>query len=164
MDEFGFESGLGLVVGKRIGVFVVAVVDASGHKRTVGITFEEFDHDFHPKPRNELFTPLLAGPGLGNPDRAGLLGLAIPKELDPDVTVLVGRYLLALFTFLADDFRGLDTANARLGRRRQTAERAIARQELVISVVGSRTRLARAIGLNAVVVTGANHEIFLVFA
>ena len=78
------------------------------------------------------------------------------------MTVFVGRDLLALLTFLADDFRGLDTANARLWRQRQTPERAIARQELVIPAVARYARLTRAIGLNTVVVAGADHEIFLV--
>src|SRR6267378_993578 len=143
LGRVGLQSGLGLVAGKRIGMLVVAIVHASCHKRPIGITFEELDHDLHPNPRNELLAPLLAGPGLGNPDRARFFRLAIPMELDPDVTVFVGRYLLvvvALLLVLGNDFRGLDTVDARFWCQRQTPERAIARQELVVSVVASPTR------------------------
>src|SRR5216684_968408 len=138
LGRVGLQSGLCLVVGKRVGMLVVAIVHATGHKRPVGITFEELDHDLHPDPRNELLAPLLAGPGLGNPDRAGLLRLAIPIELHPDVTVFVGRYLLAVLALLGHDFRGLDTVDARCWCQRQTPKRAIARQEFVVPVVGGR--------------------------
>ena len=63
-------------------------MSAATGERPVGIAFEEFNHDLHPDPRNELLAPSLAGPRLRNPDRAGLLGLAIPIELHPDVADL----------------------------------------------------------------------------
>src|SRR3982074_3795017 len=79
------------------------MINASRYKRPVGIAFEEFNHDLHPDPRNELLAPSLAGPRLRNPDRAGLLGLAIAIELQPEVAVFVGRYLLLFLVLLVHD-------------------------------------------------------------
>src|SRR6195256_1069726 len=138
LGRVGLQSGLGLVGGKRVRELVFAIINASRYKRPVGIAFEEFNHDLHPDPRNELLAPSLAGPRLRNPDRAGLLGLAIPIELHPDVAVFVGRYLLFVLALLGHDFRSLDTVDARLWRQRQTPERAISRQEFVVALVAGR--------------------------
>src|SRR5216684_2731037 len=119
LGRMGLQSGLGLVPGKRVRELVFAIINASRYKRPVGIAFEEFNHDFHPDPRNELLAPSLAGPRLRNPDRAGLFGLAIPIELHPDVAVFVGRYLLLFLVLLVHDLRSLDTVDARLWRQRQ---------------------------------------------
>ena len=130
-------TGLGFLTGQIVGHLVVAIVDASGHKRPVGIAFEEFDDHFHADAGNELSAPLLARPDLGYANRAGFLRFPIPVELDPDMPVLVGRDFLAVLSFFADHLCRLDSENSRFRCQRQTSKWTIAWKKLIGPVVAN---------------------------
>ena len=118
------QGALGLVGREVVRRRLVAVVDASGDDRKVGISLEELDDHFLADPRQEHGAPTLAGPVLGDshPARAVLvaLALAIPMKLDFHATVLIDP---ELFVFLADDDRGLDAMDDGSRRQARGAER-----------------------------------------
>src|SRR5262249_22547117 len=64
------ERGFRLVVRQVVGRHLIAVVDAAGDDREIGVAFEEADDHFLSDPRQEERAPALAGPVLRDADPA----------------------------------------------------------------------------------------------
>src|SRR5436853_148624 len=80
------------------------------------VAFQKFEHLLHADARDEYSAPFLAGPHLRDSNWARQLRLAVPKELNPDATMLVRADLLAFLAFLAHHLGGLDAVDAWPGR------------------------------------------------
>src|SRR5262249_51831936 len=114
-------AALGLVVRQLIGRHVVGIVDAADAKRPIGIALEEIDDHLHADARDELRTPVLAGPGLGNAHPDGIIALALPRKVHANAAVLVGVDFLARRT---RDESYLRAVNERFRRRPRRPEHA----------------------------------------
>src|SRR5262249_47674235 len=151
--------------GQLVGHLVLAVVDAAGDDRAVGITLEELHDHFVADPRNVDVPPILPGPRVGDthPARAGFVvpGVTVPVELDFHPAVDVGPDLLA---GLADHGRSLRAGDAGLGREAPGPERRLARNRDESALVNRFRRAAvdTLVTFHDDLVLGGNDEVLAV--
>ena|ERR1700736_3978402 len=104
---------------------------------------------------------------MGDAHGAGFFRLAVPEELHPDVSVFVGRDLLAFLALLAHHLGGLDAVNSRLRSHWKGAEGSVAGLEFVAPVIDLLLWATRSspgpVVLGAIAVRATDHQVFAIF-
>ena len=94
------DAAAGVIVGQLIWRHIRRVIKRTGDDWLIGIALEEFDYHLLSDARPEMRAPRSTGPGLGNANPAGTVGVvlavAVPVKLHVNTTVLIKPAFLSL--------------------------------------------------------------------